>query len=323
MPELLLGLNVNVKHVMEIIAESAAMKGLIRDAMQVAKSHASVFISGESGTGKEVIAQLIHAHSLRSKKPFIKVNCAAIAQNLIESEFFGHERGAFTGALQRRLGRLECAHEGTLLLDEVTEIPTSLQAKLLRAIQEKEFERVGGNQLVRVDVRFVATSNRDMKQAIEEKLFREDLYYRLNVIPLAILPLRERKEDILPLANYFLELCSRENQLPLKTLSANAKETLLAYNWPGNVRELRNAMERALIMTGGSQIEEAHFHFDVETHGSLGLTLYEMERKHILETLASNKGRRGVTAEKLGISVRTLRNKLSEYQKGSSQLPLF
>ena len=220
----------------KIIYESPAMKQVMKAATQVAKSNASVFIHGESGTGKEVIAQVIHHHSLRSNYPFIKVNCAAVPETLIESEFFGHEKGSFTGANARRLGRFELANKGTLLLDEISETPLALQAKLLRVVQEQEFERVGGVKPVKVDVRLISTSNRDMKEAIAKKMIREDLYYRLNVVPLYLPPLRDRKEDIIPLTHYFLEKIAFENHQESKTLTKEACQKLLDYSWPGNIR---------------------------------------------------------------------------------------
>lgn len=241
-------------HKSEIICESPVMKQILAQASLVAKSNASVFISGESGTGKEVIAQAIHDQSPRSARPYIKVNCAAIPGPLMESEFFGHEKGAFTGAIAKRLGRFELGNTGTLFLDEITEIPRDLQAKLLRAIQEQEFERIGGAKPVKVDVRLISTTNRNIKEAIENQIIREDLYYRLNVVPIHIPPLRERHEDIIPLANYFLERVSLENKFPKKTLSKSAKEKLLSYNFPGNVRELNNIIERAAVMTATSEI---------------------------------------------------------------------
>lgn len=232
---------------LKLIAESPAMRNILSEIKEIAKSNASVFIHGESGTGKEVISNAIHTLSLRQSGPYIRVNCAAIPDTLIESEFFGHEKGAFTGANNKRLGRFELADKGTLLLDEVTEIPITLQPKLLRVIQEKEFERVGGIKTNHVDVRFISTSNRDLKEAISDHLFREDLYYRLNVVPLYIPPLRERKEDILPLANYYLEKFCQENHKPVKSFSKEAQKALTSYSWPGNIRELSNVMERVVV----------------------------------------------------------------------------
>lgn len=241
-----------------MIAQSPSMKAIVDQAIRVAKSQASVLIHGETGTGKEVLAGAIHAHSLRAKRPYIRVNCAAIPDALIESEFFGHEKGAFTGANTKRLGRFELANGGTLLLDEVTEIPIALQPKLLRAIQEQEFERVGGAKPIAVDVRFISTSNRNLKSAIEEKIFREDLFYRLNVVPIYLPPLRERKEDILPLANFFLEKCCKQNRKPLKTWTPEAEKKLLQYPWPGNIRELANIVERIVVLDSSQKIDSSN-----------------------------------------------------------------
>jgi two-component system response regulator AtoC len=305
-----------VKKRSRIIAESPLMKRVLEASDRVAKSSASVFISGESGTGKEVVAQAIHFQSERAERPFIKVNCAAIPDTLIESEFFGHEKGAFTGALNRRLGRFELAHEGTLLLDEVTEIPISLQPKLLRAIQEQEFERVGGILPIKVDVRIIATSNRKMKEAVDQKVFREDLFYRLNVVPLHIPPLRERREDILPLAQYFLEQFCQENRQGIRGFSDEERRQLLDYGWPGNIRELANVIERTVIMGSELIIDPSLSTIEIVENSSFqGLTLYEVEKRHILETLAAMGNSRTKAAQKLGISIRTLRNKLNEYTK--------
>lgn len=241
-----------------VIAESPTMQRIINEAKSVAKSNTNVFIHGESGTGKEVLAQIIHNYSLRANRPFIKVNCAAVPETLIESEFFGHEKGAFTGASARRLGRFELAHTGTLLLDEITETPLPLQAKLLRVTQEQEFERVGGSRQISVDVRLISTSNREMQEAIAERRMREDLFYRLNVFPIMIPPLRERKEDIIALAEYFITKTAQDNHREKKTLTADAKKKLLAYNWPGNVRELSNVIERAIVLDNGKQISATH-----------------------------------------------------------------
>lgn len=304
-----------------LIAESAPMKQILIDIGKIAKSSSSVFISGESGTGKEVIAAAIHNQSHRTQSPFIKVNCAAIPATLLESEFFGHEKGAFTGALQKKQGRFELAHQGTLLLDEISEIPLELQAKLLRAIQEMEFERVGGVQLVKVDVRLIATSNRSMKEAIEQKLFREDLYYRLNVIPIQLPPLRERKEDIIPLAEFFLSRLCEENHKPQKRLCIDAKKKLTDYSWPGNIRELANVIERSVIMNPSITLEAHQIYLDLAcpikesplTALPVGLTLAELEKRLILQTLQQEGGNRTKTASILGISLRTLRNKLNTY----------
>ena len=300
-----------------IIAESLAMKKILREVEKIAKSHSNVFIFGESGTGKEVIAGLIHTHSPRKQCPFIRVNCAALPDSLIESEFFGHEKGAFTGALQQRIGRFERADKGTLLLDEVSEIPSSLQAKLLRVVQEQEFERVGGTEGIHIDVRLVSTSNREMKEAIDEKTFRADLYYRLNVIPIFIPPLRKRTEDIIPLAKHFLEEVCQKNQIPLKQFSSKGEEKLLSHSWPGNIRELRNVIEYGVVMDYSDIIEAEHLFIDhKEPPEELlpAIPLRELEKRHILKTLERLDGNRTQSAKALGISVRTLRNKLNEYK---------
>lgn len=242
-----------------LIAESQAMKAVLEKARKAANSSANVFIHGDSGCGKELLSFYIHKHSPRAKSPYIKVNCAAIPETLMESEFFGHEKGAFTGAISKKAGRFELAHKGTLLLDEITEIPVNLQAKLLRVIQEKEFEYLGGTKTIPVDVRILATSNRNLQEAIDERIFRKDLYYRLNVIPLYLPPLRERREDILPLSHYFLNKFCRINNKPLKELSPLAERALLDYPWPGNIRELSNVLERVVILENASILTEDMF----------------------------------------------------------------
>lgn len=305
----------------EIVAQSPAMKAVLADALRAAKSNASVLITGESGTGKEVIAQAIHDNSLRTTRPFIKVNCAAIPETLVESEFFGHEKGSFTGANARRCGRFELANQGSILLDEVTEVPLLLQAKLLRAIQEQEFERVGGTKPIKVDVRIISTSNRDLNEAIAGKILREDLYYRLNVIRLQLPPLRDRPQDIIPLAEQFVESFSHENHKESKLLTPEAKEKLLKYSWPGNVRELANIIERAVVLTAERQIHADHLFLD-GSHAPfqqqpsslpLGITLQELEKRFIIETLQAQKNNRAQAAKHLGISLRTLRSKLGDY----------
>ncbi|MBM3184311.1 MAG: sigma-54-dependent Fis family transcriptional regulator, partial [Chlamydiae bacterium] len=271
-----------------LIAESQAMKNILRDLEKIATSQASVFITGESGTGKEVIAEAIHRFSSRASAPLIKVNCAAIPETLVESEFFGHEKGAFTGALQRKIGRFELADKGTLFLDEVTEIPLSLQPKLLRAIQQQEFDRVGGTRTLKVNVRFLAASNRNMQEAIETKVLREDLYYRLNVIPIFIPPLRERTEDIIPLAEFFLQKTCKENHKPKKSFTEKAVQKLVRYQWPGNVRELGNIIERVVVLDFDPVIDAEHLYLDMQTKpcekgGRVGMTLHELEKKLVLE----------------------------------------
>lgn len=314
----------------DVVSQSPTMQKILKEVMQIAKSNANVLIHGESGTGKEVIAHAIHFNSLRAGKPFIKVNCAAVPETLIESEFFGHEKGAFTGADGRRLGRFELAHQGTLLLDEITEVPLTLQPKLLRAIQEQEFERVGGTKPIKVDVRIISTTNRNIQQAIEDKALREDLYYRLNVIPIQLPPLRERREDIIPLAQHFLTKFCRENHLEPKQLSKSAEELLAQYDWPGNVRELSNIIERAVVIEPSKEIKPESLSLN-QTRPALvapkgfaiagqktitvpiGVTLEELEKQLIIETLAANNMNRTKTAAMLDISIRTLRNKLHEY----------
>lgn len=298
----------------DLVAASAPMKELLEQVGQIAKSQSSVMISGETGAGKEVIAHLIHYGSSRAGAPFIKVNCAAIPESLIESEFFGHEKGAFTGASAKKPGRFELADGGTLFLDEVTEIPPWLQAKLLRAIQEKEFYRVGGVKPVEVDVRLISTTNRDLGRALEEKALREDLYYRLNVIPLHIPPLRERQEDILPLACYFMKRMSLENHLLPKKLSRQAEAKLLAYRWPGNVRELSNVIERAVVMSKDEQIEAEQLYLDSAGNKPfIGKRIDEVEKELIEETVRAHDTP-AKAAETLGISLKTLRSKLQSYQ---------
>lgn len=298
-----------------VIGESPAMKQILADCEQIANSNSSVFITGESGTGKEVIAHTIHHKSPRANRAFIKVNCAAVPDTLIESEFFGHERGAFTGANNKRLGRFELAHEGSLLLDEVTEIPAPLQAKLLRVVQEQEFERLGGTKPIKVDVRIISTSNRDIQEAVANKVLRNDLYYRLNVIPIHLPPLRDRREDILPLAEYFLEKVCIDNSKALKQLTPDAKKRLLAYCWPGNIRELANIIERAVVLDNSTQISAEHLHLNggIQTVVPVvGITLQELERKHIIETLSTHSDPEKA-AEVLGITPRTLKTKLKQY----------
>jgi len=305
----------------DFIFESPAMKQIIKDIEKISKSSASVFITGESGTGKEKIAEKIHELSPRKGKPFVKVNCAAIPDTLLESEFFGHEKGAFTGALARREGRFELANKGSLLLDEVTEIPLSLQPKLLRAIQEQEFERVGSNKPTKVDIRFIATSNRNMEEAVNKNIFRKDLFYRLNVVPIHLPPLRERKEDIMALAIYFLEKYSLENNKKVKTFTKEAANALLEYQFPGNVRQLANMMERIVVLDRSDSITKRDLSLEPSTIKTSvkGRSLKEVEAKHILKTLEQQNHNKKKTAERLGITTRTLRNKLHELNKESER----
>src|SRR5690348_1017596 len=322
----------------EMIYRDEAMAKVIKLAQQIAGSEASVLITGESGTGKEVLARFVHGRSARSKKPFITVNCAAIPENLLESELFGHEKGAFTGALGRRIGKFEEANGGTLLLDEISEMDVRLQAKLLRAIQERVIDRVGGNRPVPVDIRIIATSNRNLTDAVREGKFREDLLFRLNVVNLKIPPLRERPADIGELAQYFIKKYSQANGVPLRPLSADARRALATNRWPGNVRELENTIHRAVLLSTGPEIgidgllapdgarldqakatgAAAHAAMAAEqvTRNLVGRTVADVERDLILETLKHCLGNRTHAANILGISIRTLRNKLNEYADG-------
>ncbi len=304
-----------------LIAKSPKMMALLIDAAKIAKSHANVFIQGESGTGKEVFAEFIHNHSYRNGSPFIRVNCAAICETLMESEFFGHEKGAFTGAIQTKLGRFELADRGTLLLDEVTEVPLSFQAKLLRATQELEVERVGGTTSRKVDVRIISTSNQRLEESMKEKRFREDLYFRLNVIPLFLPPLRERREDIPLLMEYFLSKAAKENHKPEKTLSPLALEKLVEYQWPGNIRELKNICERLIVLSAHDEIGPDELLFDTSSAKATQLSLFEeesiipleeVEEKYILKVLHHFNYNKTKAAEALKINVRTLRNKLKD-----------
>ncbi len=300
----------------DIIANSAAMKQVLGLAAQVAPRPTTVLLTGESGVGKEVVARFVHRRSPRSDEPFVAVNCAALAESLLESELFGHEKGAFTGAIQSRRGRFELAHGGTLFLDEIAEMSTNLQAKLLRVLQEQQFERVGGTRTILVDVRVIAATNKDLKGAIEERLFREDLYYRLNIFPIHIPPLRERRDDILQLAEHFARKIAARVGRPFGSFSPEAQAMLQRYDWPGNVRELQNAVERALIVAGSEvlRIEDLPLQPAVAaatpTHPQ---ALAEIERAAILEALERNRGERRATARELGISLRTLQYRLKEY----------
>jgi two-component system response regulator FlrC len=325
----------------ELIYRDEAMAGVVKLAQQIAGSDASVLITGESGTGKEVLARYLHSRSQRAKKPFISVNCAAIPENLLESELFGHEKGAFTGALGRRIGKFEEANGGTLLLDEISEMDVRLQAKLLRAIQERVIDRVGGNRPVPVDIRIVATSNRNLTVAVREGKFREDLLFRLNVVNLKLPPLRERPADIGELAQYFIKKYSDANGLPARALSAEARRALNVHRWPGNVRELENTLHRAVLLSSGPEIGidgilapdgarlgasggvAAHAALAAEqvTRNLVGRTVAEVERDLILETLKHCLGNRTHAANILGISIRTLRNKLNEYAHDGAPIP--
>ncbi|MGL4426358.1 MAG: sigma-54-dependent transcriptional regulator [Alphaproteobacteria bacterium] len=309
----------------QAIFQDPITKDVFDLAGKFATSDASILITGESGTGKEVMARYIHQKSKRQKKPFVSINCAAIPENLLESELFGHEKGAFTGAIARRLGLFEQAHGGTLLLDEISEMHPRLQAKLLRAVQEREINRVGGGHPVKVDIRLLATSNRDLLKAVEEGIFREDLYFRLNVINLELPPLRKRPGDLAILSNHFLAKYADANGISMKLLSEDAQDAIKAYHWPGNVRELENAMHRAILLSShGDEILPEHiFLFKHPEPRSplmsqvgepwVGQTISAVEKTLILETLDHCLGNRTHAAHILGITIRTLRNKLKQY----------
>ncbi|MEZ5835399.1 MAG: sigma-54 dependent transcriptional regulator [Geminicoccaceae bacterium] len=315
----------------ELIFEDPAMGQVMALARQFAPADASVLITGESGTGKEVMARFIHQNSRRARCRFISVNCAAIPENLLESELFGHEKGAFTGASARRIGKFEEAHGGTLLLDEITEMDVRLQAKLLRVIQEREIDRVGGSRPVKVDIRLIATSNRDLDEAVAEGIFREDLLYRLNVLNLHLPPLRARPRDIVTLARHFVVKHSATNGLPQRELSTAAIGRLLGNSWKGNVRELENCIHRAVLLAQGAEIDADAIILsgqprpDAESssrEGALvGRTVADVERGLILETLDHTMGNRTHAATILGISIRTLRNKLKQYGAEGMSIP--
>lgn len=331
------------------VYKSAYMEHIFSLAKDVAGSEATVLITGESGTGKEVLARFIHENSNHSKGPFVAVNCAAIPENLIESELFGYEKGAFTGAVNKKIGKFESADNGTILLDEIGEIPIHLQAKLLRVLQEKEVERLGALKPSKINTRVLATTNRDLKAMSAEGTFREDLYYRLNVISMELPPLRERKEDVADLSSFFIKKYSEINKKPVKNLSSEALTALQNYDWPGNVRELEHTIERAVVLSKGSEISASDLFLHGITiagfkdhekpkvsnekieinntnenekviqneegmSGAVGRTIADVEQELILKTLQDVAGNRTKAAEILGITVRTLRNKLNEYR---------
>ena len=326
----------------ELLGRSAVMEELRQLIRKVARTQATVLIQGESGTGKELVARAIYRESPRAQAPFIKVNCAAIPENLIESEFFGHEKGAFTGALNKREGRFELAHGGTILLDEVSEISPQVQAKLLRVLQERELERVGGNRTIKVDVRVLATTNRNLEQSVDRKEFRQDLYFRLNVVPILVPPLRERLDDVPFLSQQFMKRFARKHGVRVAGISDACMRALQSHSWPGNVRELQNVIERAVILCAeGEELQADQLGLasnpvaspaappsllspalvpepstgpaPAEAGSSEVASLAEIEKQHILRTLKLSDDNRTHAATKLGLSIRTLRNKLHEY----------
>ncbi|GMQ88686.1 MAG: sigma-54 dependent transcriptional regulator [Gammaproteobacteria bacterium] len=324
----------------EVIAEDQATRKLAALARRVAATDATVMISGNSGTGKEVFAQLIHRHSARAKGPFVAINCAAIPENMLEASLFGYEKGAFTGAYQTRAGKFEQAQGGTLLLDEISEMDLGLQAKLLRVLQEREVERLGGREVIPLDVRVLATTNRSMREEVAAGRFREDLFYRLNVFPLHLTPLSQRKADILPLTNRLIRRYAPEGRAVPHT-SKQAQQALLDHSWPGNVRELDNVIQRALILLNGEQIEVADLCFELDvvagpvaetqqvlvddfepqSDAGLGNGLKTREFQMILDALRIDNGSRKAAAERLGISPRTLRYKLARMRDQGIAVP--
>lgn len=345
----------DINNAMDMIVEDSASNELAAIAKRVAASDASIMITGESGAGKEVLARYIHNHSARVDEPFVAINCAAIPENMLEATLFGYEKGAYTGAYKASPGKFEQAQGGTILLDEISEMDIGLQAKLLRVLQEKEVERLGGNKLIDLDVRVLSTSNRDMQEVVAEGKFREDLYYRLNVFPLHLLPLNQRQGDIIPLAKKLLEKHALTAHRAIPDISDEACEKLLTYSWPGNVRELENVIQRALILQSGIEILEEDIHFQAnakkinraapsslnvvtkenidafaeteaqdvsaENMDSLNGDLKQREWNLILNAIKSAKGSRKMTAEKLGISQRTLRYKLARMRDAGIAVP--
>jgi two-component system NtrC family response regulator len=310
-----------------IVSISRRMEEALNLVKRVAQSPATVLILGESGTGKELIARAIHYSSLRKEKPFVKVNCAALPENLLESELFGHEKGAFTGAVGRRVGRFEQADQGTIFLDEIGDLSPALQSKLLRILQEKEFERVGSSQTIKVDVRFISATNRNLEEAIQKGTFREDLYYRFNVVTITLPPLRERKEDIPPLVEHFLKKYSRENNKAVVSVTKEAKDLLMNYNYPGNIRELETIIERAVVLCRGDTITKQDLPLNLQeseveeslerarkSGRNLPETLEEIERHRIAQALQKSGGVQTKAAEELGISERVLRYKMKKYK---------
>ena len=320
-PEAKAGVASDRKAPKEVITQDKTLLNVLGIAKKVASSTATILVTGESGTGKELLASFIHAHSNRDGEPYVAINCAALPEQLAESELFGHEKGAFTGAISKKIGKFESAAKGTLVLDEITEMALPLQAKLLRALQEREIVRLGANHPIPIDARVVAVSNQNMKKAVASGAFREDLYYRLNVIPLTIPPLRERKNDIPLLADYFLKRFSAQNSTAMSHVSDQAMDLLMQQPWPGNVRELENTIERGVLIGSGTELLPAHLiletpmaEFCRKPPLAAGVTVREMEKELIFNTLDAVNDNRTHAAKMLGISIRTLRNKLNEYR---------
>ncbi|MBW2355819.1 MAG: nif-specific transcriptional activator NifA [Deltaproteobacteria bacterium] len=311
----------NKYRITNIVGNSNKMREVYQMITQVSRSNATVLMRGESGTGKELVANSIHYNSPRAKGPFIKVNCAAIPANLIESELFGHEKGAFTGAIKQKLGRFELAHRGTIFLDEIGSIGLDVQANLLRVLQEREFERVGGHRTIKVDVRVVAATNKNLEQAVEDGSFRDDLYYRLNVFPIYMPPLRERKTDVLLLADFFLEKYARENNKAIRRFSTPAIDMLMAYHWPGNVRELENCIERAVLLCEEGVIHSYHLPPTLQTGSesdtlpawSLEEAVANLEREMLIDALKNTRGNITRAAELLRTTVRKFNYKAQKY----------
>jgi Nif-specific regulatory protein len=311
----------NKYRITDIIGNSNKMREVYQMISQVSRSNATVLIRGESGTGKELVANSIHYNSLRAKRPFVKVNCAALPANLIESELFGHEKGSFTGAINKKLGKFELAHKGTIFLDEIGSIGLDVQVRLLRILQEKEFERVGGHRTIKTDVRIIAATNKNLEDAVEDESFRGDLYYRLNVFPIYMPPLRERKTDILLLADYFLEKYSNENHKAIKRFSTPSIDMMMEYHWPGNVRELENCIERAVLLCEGGVVHSYHLPPTLQTGKesdtipelSLDDAVEKIEREMIVDALKNTRGNVTVAAELLKTTVRKFSYKARRY----------
>jgi DNA-binding NtrC family response regulator len=305
-----------------MVGKSAGMKAVFDMVQSVASARSTILITGDSGVGKELVSRAIHYCSGRAEGPFVKINCAALPETLVEAELFGYEKGAFTDAKRAHRGKFEMAHNGTLLLDEISEMPLNLQSKLLRVIQEREFDKIGSDTPISVDVRVIATSNRNLKQFVSDGRFREDLYYRLNVIPIHIPPLCERPEDIPPMVEHFVDKFSRDNDRPIKGVDQQVYKLLIAYSWPGNVRELENMIERAIVTTKNDTLTTEDFPVELAVDGigsvegglKIPMTLDEGNKYLILKTLEKFDGNKTRAADALGVSSRTIRNKLAEWR---------